>query len=226
LHDLKTRPLRVSPRIEKRRHASQTPREQHDHKHDADQPRRAEHAQIQQARARREQQHNARHAEHHRRPEVRLRRDQHHEQPGHQHARHESFPERLLLARAAFEKAREKDHESEFRQLRRLQREAARQPDPAVRAVDAREQKHRHQKHDRPGDQPRDDASITQPPVVELHHAHHRQQARHRPDRLLLEIVILRAVFGERQISRRAIDHHDAEQRQPHRRGKQPLVSL
>jgi hypothetical protein len=41
-----------------------------------------------------------------------------------------------------------------------------------------------------------------------------------------LDVIVLTAELVERDVGRRAVDHHDAEQRQRRRRREQPLIGL
>src|SRR5205085_11858680 len=104
--------------------------------------------------------------------------------------RHERPQELPLAPRAPLKEAREEYCECEFRNLRRLHREA-REANPAARAAYRREGEHAREQHDREREQAVRDSRTTQPTVLEAPPCEHREQSDCSPQPLPHHVVIL-----------------------------------
>src|SRR5215213_133290 len=93
-----------------------------------------------------------------------------------------------------------------------------------MRAVHAAEAKHRNQTDRAQNQKGVDDSTVLQLLIVELHREQHHEESERDPDALLEHVVKLVAVLFLRDYGGRAVDHHDAEQREADGRREEPFI--
>ena len=161
--------------------------------------------------------------QHHRSAEVRFDHDERRKQPRHQTAGNKRAPEVAFFTRALLEEVGKKDDEREFRHFARLKR-GARKLYPAMRAINAAETKHRNEADRADNQQGVNDATVLQLLIVELHREQHHDESYCNPRALLEHVVKLVVVLFLGDYGGRAIDHHDAEQREADGRREEPFI--
>src|ERR1044072_9348705 len=93
-----------------------------------------------------------------------------------------------------------------------------------MRAVGRTETKYQNQTDRAEQQQTVDDATVLQLLIVELHREQHHDETDEYKNALLQHVVKLVAVLLLRQDRRGAVDHHDAEEREPDGRREEPFI--
>src|SRR6185503_9288488 len=210
LHHLKATVLRISPRIKKRDHSSQPPRNQNQQTNQTNQRRRRGHSQVQQTGPGCKGNDYKQNRDHHCRSQIRFEHDQACERRRDRTAGYERPPKISFVSSSSFKEVRQEDGQREFCNLRRLNRKAT-QLDPAMSAVHSRKSKHSEQHHHCHNQQTVDDATVLKSLIVKLHCAKHDNETNQRPDSLLDHIEELVVTFVQRQHGRGAVHHHHTE---------------